>query len=70
MDWDLTIRALAYQKWEEAGRPDGSADKFWIAAQIEVITASLSRPAPVTIITEVKPKKARAASTSKKRQAA
>lgn len=27
------IRELAYSLWEDAGRPDGCADEFWIQAE-------------------------------------
>jgi hypothetical protein len=30
------IRARAYQIWEENGRPEGSAEKFWLEAEQEV----------------------------------
>jgi hypothetical protein len=29
------IRARAYQIWEENGRPEGSAEKFWLQAEQE-----------------------------------
>jgi hypothetical protein len=28
-----TIRQLAYQRWEAAGRPDGSDVNFWLEAE-------------------------------------
>jgi hypothetical protein len=30
------IRNYAYQKWEEAGRPDGDGVEFWLAAEVEL----------------------------------
>ena len=30
------IRKLAYELWEQAGRPDGRSDEFWFAARIEL----------------------------------
>jgi hypothetical protein len=30
------IRARAYQIWEENGRPEGYAEKFWLQAEQEV----------------------------------
>lgn len=27
------IRQLAYKLWEEAGRPDGYADNYWLEAE-------------------------------------
>ena len=29
------IRKLAYELWEQAGRPDGRSDEFWFAARFE-----------------------------------
>ncbi len=29
------IRELAYELWEQAGRPDGRSDEFWFAARYE-----------------------------------
>ena len=31
------IRRLAYRLWEEAGRPEGRSDEFWLAAEIEIL---------------------------------
>lgn len=35
---DLTneVRELAYAKWEEAGRPEGDGNQFWISAETEL----------------------------------
>jgi len=30
------IRNLAYQKWQEAGCPDGDGIYFWLAAEAEL----------------------------------
>jgi hypothetical protein len=30
------LRTLAYQLWEQAGRPDGRSDEFWQQAQHEL----------------------------------
>jgi len=30
------IRKLAYELWEQAGRPDGRSDEFWFTARIEL----------------------------------
>lgn len=32
----MTIEELAYSKWEQAGRPDGSGDFFWLEAEKEL----------------------------------
>lgn len=37
---DTRIRDEAYRLWEEAGRPDGDADRFWYAAQAQMTTKS------------------------------
>ena len=29
------IRKLAYELWEQAGRPDGRSDEFWFAAKFQ-----------------------------------
>ena len=29
------IRKLAYELWEQAGRPEGRSDEFWFAARYE-----------------------------------
>ena len=35
------IRELAYQKWEEAGRPPGDGVEFWLAAEQEIVGQNL-----------------------------
>jgi Protein of unknown function (DUF2934) len=42
------IRLRAYQIWEAVGRPDGDSDRHWLAAEREVLAASVQpmiRPA-------------------------
>lgn len=34
-DMEELIRKLAYELWEQAGRPDGRGDEFWFAARYE-----------------------------------
>ena len=34
-DMEELIRKLAYELWEQAGRPDGRSDEFWFAAWYE-----------------------------------
>ena len=36
-------RALAYQLWEQAGRPEGQAERFWLEAEERI--AQVDRPA-------------------------
>ncbi len=33
---EKVIRELAYELWEQAGRPDGRSDEFWFAARYEL----------------------------------
>jgi hypothetical protein len=40
-DLEQTIRQRAYHLWVEGGRKDGDADAHWLAAQREVLSASL-----------------------------
>jgi hypothetical protein len=35
-EYEPRIRELAYQLWEEAGRPDGRSDEFWRRARAQV----------------------------------
>lgn len=41
-DMEQQIRERAYYLWVADGYPDGNADKHWLAAQREVLAASLS----------------------------
>jgi len=34
---DETIRRRAYQLWEEAGRPEGRSEEFWLAAEMDIL---------------------------------
>ncbi|MBV8104993.1 MAG: DUF2934 domain-containing protein [Hyphomicrobiales bacterium] len=34
-DMEEVTRKLAYEPWEQAGRPDGRSDEFWFAAKFE-----------------------------------
>ena len=34
-DMEKVIRKLAYEMWEQAGRPEGRSDEFWFAARFE-----------------------------------
>ena len=33
---DDVIRTRAYVLWEQAGRPDGDGERFWLQAQCEI----------------------------------
>ena len=35
-DLHQRIEARAYQLWEAAGRPEGEAEKYWLAAETEL----------------------------------
>jgi hypothetical protein len=65
------IRERAYAMWDEAGRPMGNSDAFWLSAQREVLAASLSQIARVaTPEAKAKPARARKAAAPKKKRAA
>jgi Protein of unknown function (DUF2934) len=32
-----TVRRRAYTLWEEAGRPEGRSDEFWLAAEMDIL---------------------------------
>jgi hypothetical protein len=34
---DEEIRPLAYQKWQEAGCPEGDGVQYWLAAEKEIL---------------------------------
>ncbi|WP_420133363.1 DUF2934 domain-containing protein [Rhodopseudomonas sp.] len=66
-DMDQAIRERAYHMWNDAGRPEGNADAFWLSAQRELLAQSLTQIATVTAA----PKKVAAKKTSsRKRKAA
>jgi Protein of unknown function (DUF2934) len=56
-DLEQAIRERAYSIWIESGCPDGSADEHWLAAQREVLSASLGTFARVSITEPDTPKK-------------
>ena len=35
-DMEKEIDKLAYELWEQAGRPDGRSDEFWFAARFRI----------------------------------
>jgi Protein of unknown function (DUF2934) len=67
-DLEQTIRERAYHLWMAEGCPDGNAEGHWIAAQREVLAASLENIG--TVSTATKPKRATRKSTGKKAKAA
>jgi hypothetical protein len=38
---ELRIRLRAYEIWEAVGRPNGHSDRHWLAAEREVLAASV-----------------------------
>ena len=54
-DPEQTIRERAYQLYVEGGHQDGCADAHWLAAQREVLDASLGEIERVTVA-ETRPK--------------
>jgi Protein of unknown function (DUF2934) len=63
---EQAIRERAYQLWVEGGHQDGHADAHWLAAQREILSASLGDLGD-TAAMAAKPKKA---SVRKKKRAA
>lgn len=62
-DIEQTIRERAYCLWLDSGCQDGHADAHWLAAQREVLSASLSELGRVaaSAVPVVKPDKGKAA---------
>lgn len=58
-DIEQAIRERAYHLWLESGSPHGDADAHWLAAQREILSASLSELGHVAP-SVTKPKKVRA----------
>lgn len=46
-DMEHAIRERAYHMWNDAGRPDGNSDAFWLNAQRELLAQSLGQIAKV-----------------------
>jgi hypothetical protein len=63
------IRVRAYHMWNDAGRPEGNADAFWLSAQRELITESLGQIASVKSAAPKKSTRAKAASVRKRKVA-
>jgi Protein of unknown function (DUF2934) len=49
MDLEARKQSIAYQLWEDEGRPDGKAEEHWAQACLVVMTTSddESGPAPI-----------------------
>ena len=37
--WEQKVRERAHTIWERAGRPEGRAEQFWLAAEQELLAA-------------------------------
>ena len=47
-DMEQAIRERAYHLWIESGRTEGNADAHWLAAQRDILSASLAEIGRVT----------------------
>ncbi|MFJ5487693.1 DUF2934 domain-containing protein, partial [Hansschlegelia beijingensis] len=47
-DRERRIREIAYQLWEDAGRPEGQERQHWLEAERRV-AADAGEPAPKTV---------------------
>lgn len=52
---EQAIRERAYQLWLEGGCADGNAEAHWLAAQREILAASLGTVARVSLKASVEP---------------
>ncbi|WP_158537619.1 DUF2934 domain-containing protein [Bradyrhizobium sp. MOS003] len=68
-DLEQAIRERAYQLWMESGAEHGHAERHWLDAQREVLSASLGAVARVSKVSSDK-SKAKPAGARKKRRAA
>jgi hypothetical protein len=69
-DLEHIIRERAYHLWVEAGRNDGNADAHWLAAQREILSASLSSFARVTVTQQLNAQKAKKSKSSRNKKRA
>jgi hypothetical protein len=68
-DLEQAIRERAYGIWVESGCPDGNAEEHWLAAQREVLSASLGTFARVSVAEPGAPKKSARQRKTKNRKA-
>lgn len=68
-DLEQAIRERAYQLWMESGAEHGHAERHWLEAQREVLSASLGAVARVSKVSSDKAKAKPAASRRKRRAA-
>jgi hypothetical protein len=69
-DVEQAIRERAYHLWIESGREDGNAGTHWLAAQREVLSASLGDLGRVSVSEAPRAAKPKKATASRKRRAA
>ena len=69
-DLDQAIRERAYHLWIESGCEDGNADAHWLAAQREILSASLAKIGRVGDSKPAKSAKRKKAAAPRKRRAA
>jgi len=51
-DIEDSIRERAYHLWNDAGRPHGQSDNFWLTAQHHLLDASLAQLAAVAKVSK------------------
>lgn len=66
-DVEQAIRERAYHLWVAEGRPDGTAEAHWLAAQREILASSLENLGTVSATS--KPKQPKKTSAKKARAA-
>jgi hypothetical protein len=69
-DLEQAIRVRAYQLWIESGHDDGKADAHWLAAQREILSASLKEVSGLTSSEAQKIEKPKKSKAVRKRRAA
>lgn len=68
-DIENSIRERAYHLWNDAGRPDGQSDNFWLTAQHQLLESSFAQLAAVAKVSK-KPRAAKKPATKKESKAA
>jgi hypothetical protein len=71
LDLEQSIRERAYEIWAQGGHRDGDAEAHWLAAQREILSASLSEIGRVSVGEKsTKSPKPKAKASRKKQRAA
>jgi hypothetical protein len=68
-DMEQAIRERAYHIWNDAGRPEGDSESFWLNAQRELIAESLAQIANIKAAAPKKATRAKATSPRKRKVA-